>query len=87
MASIEPAFHRARETHVILTLSLSAPWLRVHAQPRFTFGFKFSAQPMRHSIGKSKRDEINRAFLLPMWQAIRGETNVGVRIKEAQITH
>jgi hypothetical protein len=42
---------------------------------------------MRDSIGKPKCDEINRALLLPMWQAIRGETNVGVRIKEAQFSH
>src|SRR5207244_3105216 len=87
MASIEPALDRARETHVILTLSLSAPWLRVHTQPCFTFGFPFSAQAMRHSVGESKRNEVNRAFLLPMWQAIRSKANVCVRIEELQFGH
>jgi len=42
---------------------------------------------MRHGIGKSKRDEVDRALLLPMWQAIRSKTNVCVRIKEAQFRH
>jgi len=75
MASIKPAFHGARKAHVMLTLSLSGPWLRVPAQPSFAFGFPLSAQPTRDSISKSKRDEINCSLLLPMGQAIRSETD------------
>ena len=42
---------------------------------------------MRHGVGKSKRDEINCALLLPMRKPIGSETNVRVRIEEAQFSH
>jgi hypothetical protein len=57
------------------------------AQSCLTFRFPLSAQVMRHGIRKSDRDEIDRALLLPMWQPIGSETNVGVRIEEAQFSH
>jgi hypothetical protein len=56
-------------------------------EPRLPLGFPLSAQLMRDSIGKSKGDEIHSALLLPMWQAIRGETNVSVRIEKVQFGH
>jgi hypothetical protein len=42
---------------------------------------------MRHGVGESERHEINCALLLPMWQAIRSETNIRVRIEKAQLGH
>jgi hypothetical protein len=41
---------------------------------------------MRQGIGKSKRDEVNRAFLLPMRQAVRSKANVCVGIEETQLS-
>src|SRR6266480_6883869 len=87
MASIQPAFNRAREPFMILALDVGAPRLRMNTQPCFTFRLPAGAQVIRHSIGKSKRNEINCSILLPMWQAIGSETNIGVRIKEAEFSH
>ena len=72
---------------MILALDLGAPWFRMKAQPSLAFRFPLSVQVVGHGIGKPERHEINSAILLPMWQAIRREANVCVRIEEAQFGH
>jgi len=42
---------------------------------------------MRNGVDKSERNEINRALLLPVWQAIRSKANVRIRIEKAQLCH
>src|SRR5881296_1446260 len=72
---------------MILALDFAVPRFRVRMRPCFTFRFPLSVQFMRHSVGEPERNEIHCAFLLPMWQPIRSEPNVSVRIKEVQLGH
>ena len=72
---------------MIFALDVGAPRLTMNAQPCVTLGLPLRAQVVRQSVGKSKRNEINRAFLLPMWQAVRSETNLPVRIEKPQCGH
>jgi len=72
---------------MIFALDFGAPWWRMNAQPCFAFRLPLSAQMIRNSIGEPKRNEIDCALLLPMWQAVRSEPNVCVRIKEVQFGH
>jgi hypothetical protein len=84
---VKPAFNRSRESIVIFPLGLDSPWLRMKPQPRRTFRLPSGAQVMWHSIGKSKGNEVNRAFLLPVWETISRETNILVRIEKLQAIH
>lgn len=87
MSGVQPALNGRREPLMIFTLNFSAPRLWMNTQPCFPFRLPLSALAMRHSVGASECNEINCAFLLPMRQAIRRETNVCVRIEEAQFAH
>jgi len=40
---------------------------------------------LRYGVSKSKRDEINCSFLLPMWKTIRGKADVVVWIEELEL--
>jgi hypothetical protein len=42
---------------------------------------------MRHSIGKSKGNKINRASLLPVWETIGRKTDIFVRIEKLEVIH
>src|SRR3954447_10166154 len=42
---------------------------------------------LRYSVGQSKGNEVNRAFLLPVWETIGRKTDVLVRIEELQVIH
>jgi hypothetical protein len=57
------------------------------AKPRRTFRLPLDAQVMWHSISKSKGNEVNRAFLLPVWETIGRKTDIFVRIKKLQVGH
>src|SRR6266480_6085867 len=72
---------------MVFTLHLCAPRLRMNTQPCCTFRLPLGAQVIRHSIGESKRNEINRAFLLPMRQSVRSEADIRIWIEEAQFGH
>ena len=41
----------------------------------------------RYSVSESKRNEVNRAFLLPVWETIRCKTDILVRIEELELAH
>ena len=51
---------------MIFELDFFAPWFGMDSQPGIAFILPFIAETNRHCIGKSKRDEVNCAFLLPM---------------------
>src|SRR6266516_7027367 len=69
---------------MIVALDFGTPRFSVCTHPCFAFRFPLSAQIMRDCVGQPERNEIHCAFLLPMWQAIRSEPNVCVRIEEVQ---
>src|SRR4029453_9494003 len=87
VSGIEPALNRSREPLMIFALNINTPRLWINTQPCFTFRLPLSAQAMRHSVGESECNEVNCAFLLPMRQAIRCQTNICIRIEEAQFAH
>jgi len=68
-------------------LDFGSPRFRMQTQPRLAFRLPLSAHLVRNSVGEPKCDKINYALLLPVWQAIRSETNVCVWIEKAQIAH
>jgi hypothetical protein len=72
---------------MIFAFDVGASRLRMNTHPSFAFRLPLSAQIVRHGIGKSKCDEIHRALLLPMWQAVSSETDVGIQIEEAHVDH
>ena len=72
---------------MIFVLDFGSPRFRMQTQPRLAFRLPLSAHLVRNSVGEPKCDKINYALLLPVWQAIRSETNVCVRIEKAQIAH
>jgi hypothetical protein len=83
---IKPALNRTRKTLVILTLGFGIPWRRMKAEPRCTVRVPLGAQLLWHSIGESKRNEVNRAFLLPVWKTIGRKADILVRIEKLKIS-
>jgi hypothetical protein len=59
----------------------------MNTQPRLALGLPLSAQTLRHSVSKPECNEVDCAVLLPMWQAIFSETNIGIWIEEARVGH
>src|SRR5919106_6476745 len=42
---------------------------------------------LRYSVGKSKRNEVNRTFLLPVWETIGRKADILVRIEKVEVVH
>ena len=82
MTHIKPALHRTRETLVILTFGFGIPWWPMKSQPPLAIRFPLLAELVRHGVAKSKRDEINCSFLLPVRKTIRCKADVIVWIEE-----
>ncbi len=79
---IKPALHRTRKTLVILTFGFGIPWWPMKSQPCLAIRFPLLAELVRHGVAKSKRDEINGSFLLPVRKTIRCKADVIVWIEE-----
>jgi hypothetical protein len=45
------------------------------------------AEVLRHGVRKSKYDETNCSFLLPVWETIRRKADVVVWIEEFKVGH
>jgi hypothetical protein len=42
---------------------------------------------MRYGVGQSKCNEVDRTFLLPVWETIGRKTDILVRIEKLQVIH
>jgi hypothetical protein len=82
---IKATLNRTREMLVILTFDFGMPWWRMKSQPCLTIRLLLLAEVLRHGVSKSKRDEINCSFLLPVWKTVRGNADVVVWIEELEL--
>ena len=70
MAGIEPRLDAVAESPVVFAFGLGAPRQPMMREPRFALFCPFVAKARRHSIREADGDEVSRARLLPMRQAM-----------------
>ena len=82
VARIQPALHRLREPFMVFLFLLGRVRGRIALHPDRSFRFPFITKVSRHGVRQTKGDEVGRALLLPVRQAVQCLFNLCARIEE-----